>query len=83
MVSENVFYQTSGEMIQYIQKECLSNEQTIQNSIINFMAWRRSRWKLFVTTIITMEVAKGCKTSIKSYYNDIRKLRRKTYLRRN
>jgi len=76
---ENVFYQTVGEMIQYLQKNIFDGEE-IQNSIINLGFWPGGDrdGNPFVTTEITLKVAERLRTSIlKSYYTDIRKLKRK------
>lgn len=76
---ENVFYQTSGEMLQYIQKN-IFKDQPISNSIINLGFWPGGDrdGNPFVTTEITLKVADRLRTSIlKSYYLDVRKLKRK------
>lgn len=76
---ENVFYQTTGEMLQYIQKNIYKN-QPISNPIINLGFWPGGDrdGNPFVTTEITLKVADRLRTSIlKCYYNDIRKLKRK------
>ena len=76
---ENVFYQTTGEMIQFIQKNIFKTVP-LTNSIINLGFWPGGDrdGNPFVTSEITLNVAKRLRTSIlKCYYNDIRKLRRK------
>jgi phosphoenolpyruvate carboxylase len=76
---ENVFYQTSGEMLQYIQKN-IFKDKPISNSIINLGFWPGGDrdGNPFVTTEITLKVADRLRTSIlKSYYLDVRKLKRK------
>ncbi|MGV1011873.1 MAG: phosphoenolpyruvate carboxylase [Flavobacterium sp.] len=76
---ENVFYQTSGEMLQYIQKN-IFKDKAITNSIINLGFWPGGDrdGNPFVTTEITLKVADRLRTAIlKSYYSDIRKLKRK------
>jgi phosphoenolpyruvate carboxylase len=76
---ENVFYQTSGEMLQYIQKN-IFKDKPISNSIINLGFWPGGDrdGNPFVTTEITLKVADRLRTSIlKCYYSDIRKLKRK------
>ncbi len=76
---ENVFYQTSGEMLQYIQKN-IFKEKPITNSIINLGFWPGGDrdGNPFVTTEITLKVADRLRTAIlKSYYSDVRKLKRK------
>lgn len=76
---ENVFYQTSGEMLQYIQKN-IFKDKPISNSIINLGFWPGGDrdGNPFVTTEITLKVSDRLRTSIlKSYYLDVRKLKRK------
>ena len=76
---ENVFYQTTGEMMQYIQKN-IFKDKPISNSIINLGFWPGGDrdGNPFVTTEITLKVADRLRTSVlKCYYSDIRKLRRK------
>ncbi|WP_306350040.1 phosphoenolpyruvate carboxylase [Flavobacterium sp. '19STA2R22 D10 B1'] len=81
---ENVFYETSGEIIQFIQNN-INNGELIDNSIINLGFWPGGDrdGNPFVTTEITMKVANRLRTSIlKCYYRDIRKLKRKlTFLK--
>lgn len=76
---ENVFYQTAGEMVQYLQKNIFQN-QTIKNPIINLGFWPGGDrdGNPFVTTAITLNVANRLRTSIlKCYYFDVRALKRK------
>jgi len=76
---ENVFYQTSGEMLQYIQKN-IFKDKPLPNSIINLGFWPGGDrdGNPFVTTEITLKVADRLRTAIlKSYYLDVRKLKRK------
>jgi phosphoenolpyruvate carboxylase len=76
---ENVFYQTSGEMIQFLQKN-IYHEQAIPNSIINLGFWPGGDrdGNPYVFPRITTMVAERLRTSIlKCYYYDIRKLKRK------
>lgn len=76
---ENVFYQTIGEMMQYLQMNIFDGS-IIENPIINLGFWPGGDrdGNPFVTTEITEMVARRLRTSIlKCYYFDIRSLRRK------
>lgn len=76
---ENVFYQTVGEMMQYLQKNIFKGE-VIENPIFSLGFWPGGDrdGNPFVTTEITLKVADRLRISIlKCYYNDIRKMRRK------
>jgi phosphoenolpyruvate carboxylase len=76
---ENVFYNTSGEMVQYLQKNIFDGNP-IQNSLIKLGFWPGGDrdGNPFVTTEITLKVAERLRTSIlKCYYIEIRNLKRK------
>lgn len=76
---ENVFYQTIGDMMQYLQKNVF-NGNIIENPIINLGFWPGGDrdGNPFVTPEITEKVANRLRTSIlKCYYFDIRALKRK------
>ncbi|WP_298224798.1 phosphoenolpyruvate carboxylase [Flavobacterium sp.] len=76
---ENVFYETSGAMLSYIQKNVFDGGN-LENPIFNLGFWPGGDrdGNPFVTTEITLKVADRLRTSIlKSYYKDIRKLKRK------
>ena len=75
---ENVFYQTVGDMMHYLQKN-IYDDKIIDNQIINLGFWPGGDrdGNPFVTTEITLKVAERLRTSIlKCYYFDVRKLRR-------
>ena len=76
---ENVFYETSGEIVHYLQRNILQ-ESSIQNQLIKLGFWPGGDrdGNPFVTTEITLKVADRLRTSIlKCYYRDIRNLKRK------
>ena len=76
---ENVFYKTSGEIVQYLQKN-IFHGNSINNPLINLGFWPGGDrdGNPFVTTEITLKVAERLRTSIlKCYYIEIRNLKRK------
>ncbi len=76
---ENVFYQTIGDMMQYLQKNIFDGN-IIENPIVNLGFWPGGDrdGNPFVTPEITEKVASRLRTSIlKCYYVDVRALRRK------
>ena len=76
---ENVFYNTSGEMIHYLEKNVFDGT-TIQNPLIKLGFWPGGDrdGNPFVTTEITIKVAERLRTSIlRCYYFEIRNLKRK------
>lgn len=76
---ENVFYNTSGDMVHYLQKNVFK-EVEIQNALIKLGFWPGGDrdGNPFVTTEITLNVADRLRTSIlKCYYIEIRNLKRK------
>ncbi|MDY0781214.1 phosphoenolpyruvate carboxylase [Tenacibaculum sp. IB213877] len=76
---ENVFYDSFGKIYNYIQQNIFDNE-TINNEIINIGFWPGGDrdGNPFVLPETTQKVAKRLKqTVLKSYYRDIRKLKRK------
>jgi phosphoenolpyruvate carboxylase len=76
---ENVFYQTIGDMMQYLQKNIFDGN-IIENPIVNLGFWPGGDrdGNPFVTPEITEKVAGRLRTSIlKCYYFDVRALRRK------
>ena len=76
---ENVFYQTIGDMMQYLLKNIFDGN-IIENPIINLGFWPGGDrdGNPFVTPQITEMVSSRLRTSIlKCYYFDVRALRRK------
>ncbi|MCI9845727.1 phosphoenolpyruvate carboxylase [Flavobacterium pectinovorum] len=76
---ENVFYETAGEIVHYLQKNILHGE-AIQNQLIKLGFWPGGDrdGNPFVTTDITLKVAERLRTSIlKCYYVEMRNLKRK------
>jgi phosphoenolpyruvate carboxylase len=76
---ENVFYETSGEIVHYLQKNILHGTP-INNQLIKLGFWPGGDrdGNPFVTTEITLKVADRLRTSIlKCYYREIRNLKRK------
>ncbi|NHM07469.1 phosphoenolpyruvate carboxylase [Flavobacterium sp. CYK-4] len=76
---ENVFYQTCGAMLSYIQKNVFAGAE-LKNPIFNLGFWPGGDrdGNPFVTTEITLQVAERLRSSIlKNYYKDIRNLKRK------
>jgi phosphoenolpyruvate carboxylase len=76
---ENVFYNTSGDMVHYLQKNVFKGV-TIQNKLIELGFWPGGDrdGNPFVTNEITLKVAERLRSSIlKCYYVDIRNLKRK------
>ena len=76
---ENVFYETAGEMVHYLQKNVFNGE-FIQNQLIKLGFWPGGDrdGNPFVTTEITLKVAERLRTSIlKCYYVEMRSLKRK------
>lgn len=76
---ENVFYESFGEIYDYILQN-IFEEETLHNDIINIGFWPGGDrdGNPFVTPEITLKVAKRLKeTIIKNYYRDVRNLKRK------
>ncbi|MCV9928212.1 phosphoenolpyruvate carboxylase [Flavobacterium sp. LS1R49] len=76
---ENVFYETSGEIVHYLQRN-IFHGNPIQNPLIKLGFWPGGDrdGNPFVTTAITLKVAERLRTSIlKCYYIEMRKLKRK------
>ena len=76
---ENVFYETAGEIVHYLQKNILQGD-AIQNQLIKLGFWPGGDrdGNPFVTTDITLKVAERLRTSIlKCYYVEMKNLKRK------
>ena len=76
---ENVFYETAGEIVHYLEKNIFDGVP-IKNSLIQLGFWPGGDrdGNPFVTTEITLKVAERLRTSIlKCYYFEIRNLKRK------
>ena len=76
---EHVFYQAVSEVYNYVRSNIIENEQ-LPNEIINLGFWPGGDrdGNPFVTTEITLNVAKRLKqTILKNYYRDIRVLKRR------
>ncbi len=76
---ENVFYHSVSAIYNYIQRNVF-DDQLINNDIINLGFWPGGDrdGNPFVTTEITLNVAKRLKqTILKNYYRDIRLLKRR------
>ncbi|WP_395049727.1 phosphoenolpyruvate carboxylase [Flavobacterium sp.] len=76
---ENVFYETSGEIVHYLQKNIFRGS-SIQNQLIKLGFWPGGDrdGNPFVTTEITLKVADRLRNSIlKCYYLEMRNLKRK------
>lgn len=76
---ENVFYQSSSKIFDYIQNNIFRDEE-LNNQVIKLGFWPGGDrdGNPFVTPEITLNVADRLKTAIlKNYYKDIRKLKRR------
>lgn len=76
---ENIFYKAAGNIYNYIESN-IYEDKTVANEFINLGFWPGGDrdGNPFVTTEITLEVAKKLRQSIiKNYYHDIRDLKRK------
>ncbi|SCY06646.1 phosphoenolpyruvate carboxylase [Flavobacterium caeni] len=76
---ENVFYQTAGEMLEYIRKNIFDGDP-VPNRILNFGFWPGGDrdGNPFVTTAISLQVAERLRSTLfKCYYRDIRNLKRR------
>ncbi|WP_298956149.1 phosphoenolpyruvate carboxylase [uncultured Nonlabens sp.] len=76
---ENVFYHAMGNIYDYL-KTHIDNPQDFKNQIVEIGFWPGGDrdGNPFVTTDITLDVAKRLRATIfRNYYRDIRKLRRR------
>ncbi len=76
---ENVFYQSFGNIYDYIQQN-IFDDKSITNEILNIGFWPGGDrdGNPFVTPEITLKVASRLKqTILKNYYKDVRKLKRR------
>ncbi len=76
---ENVFYQSTSKIFEYIQNNIFRDEE-LTNQVIKLGFWPGGDrdGNPFVTPEITLNVADRLKTAIlKNYYKDIRKLKRR------
>lgn len=76
---ENVFYETAGEIVHYLQKNIFGGKP-IENQLIKLGFWPGGDrdGNPYVTTEITLKVAAKLRSSIlKCYYFEIRRLKRK------
>ncbi len=77
---ENIFYQSFGQIFNYIQENIFDDDEYLNNDIINIGFWPGGDrdGNPFVTPEITLKVARKLKQAIvKNYYRDIRVLKRK------
>ncbi len=76
---ENVFYDTAGEMIQYIRKN-IYDGRPLPGAVLNFGFWPGGDrdGNPFVTTEISLKVAERLRTTaLKCYHRDLRNLKRR------
>ncbi|MDT0690599.1 phosphoenolpyruvate carboxylase [Salegentibacter sp. F188] len=76
---ENVFYQSTSKIYNYIQQNIFEGED-VGNQVINLGFWPGGDrdGNPFVTTEITLKVARRLKrTILLNYYRDVRKLKRR------